>query len=79
MGWLLGSGAPVGVMMGCWNTVVTVVAEQREEAPSDDTSIAELLAPLWGTWRPGEEIRTETLSTCYTRGFYNKYQHTRQK
>lgn len=35
-----------GDMMGCWNTVVTVVEEQREGGAMDDTSMAVLLAPL---------------------------------
>lgn len=39
-------GGMDGDMMGCWNTVVTVVEEQREGADTDDTSIAVLLAPL---------------------------------
>lgn len=33
-------------MMGCWNTVVTVVEEQREGAVMDDTSMPVPLAPL---------------------------------
>lgn len=39
-------GDMAGDMMGCWNTAVTVVVEQREGAATDDTSIAVLLAPL---------------------------------
>lgn len=39
-------GGMAGDMMGCWNTVVTVVEEQREGAAMDDTSMAVLLAPL---------------------------------
>lgn len=48
-GWECGSGQSKGAtgdIMGCWNTVVTVVAEQREGAPMEVTSMAELLAPL---------------------------------
>lgn len=40
------SGGIAGDIIGCWNTVVTVVEEQREGALIDDTSIAVLLAPL---------------------------------
>ena len=40
------SAGMAGDMMGCWNTVVTVVEEQRVGAAMDDTSMAVLLAPL---------------------------------
>lgn len=39
-------GGMAGDMMGCWNTVVTVVEEQRDGAAMDDTSMTVLLAPL---------------------------------
>lgn len=39
-------GGMAGDIMGCWNTVVTVVEEQREGAAMDDTSMAVLLGPL---------------------------------
>lgn len=39
-------GGIAGDMMGCWNTVVTVVDEQSDGAAMDDTSMAVLLAPL---------------------------------
>lgn len=35
-----------GDMIGCWNTVVTDVEEQRDEAVIDDTSMTVLLEPL---------------------------------
>lgn len=49
MGCVRGSrqrGGMAGDMIGCWNTVVTVVEEQREGAAIDDTSWAVFLAPL---------------------------------
>lgn len=35
-----------GDIMGCWNTVVTDVEEQRDGAAIDDTSMTVLLEPL---------------------------------
>lgn len=39
-------GGMAGDIIGCWNTVVTVVEEQREGAAMDVTSMAAPLAPL---------------------------------
>lgn len=39
-------GGMAGDMMGCWNTVVTVVEEQRDGAAMVVPSMTVLLAPL---------------------------------